>query len=71
MIEFDDSVHFRPIGQKSALRGGDPRMVRGVQVGHHERSGAAVFLAPDGLKRRTRIARLIEHERQDRESHAS
>ena len=34
-------------------------------MGHHERSGAAIFLTPDGVKRGTRIARLMEHERWD------
>ena len=41
-------------------------MLRGVYVGHHERSGAAIFLTPDGVKRGTRIARMLEHERWDR-----
>ena len=35
-------------------------------MGHHERSGAAIFLTPGGVKRGTRIARLMEHERLDR-----
>ena len=35
-------------------------------VGHHEKSGAAIFLTPDGVKRGTRIARMMEHERWDR-----
>ena len=35
-------------------------------MGHHERSGAAIFLTPDGVKRGTRIARLMDHERWDR-----
>ena len=41
-------------------------ILRGVFVGHHERSGAAIFLTPDGVKRRPRIARMLEHERGDR-----
>ena len=41
-------------------------MLRGVYVGHHERSGAAIFLTPDGVQRGTRIARMLEHERWDR-----
>ena len=60
-VEFGESVHFRPVGDNSALRGGD-QMLRGVCVGHHERSGAAIFLTPDGVKRRTRVARMLEHE---------
>ena len=62
VVEFGESVHFRPVGENNALRGGDQRMLRR----HHERSGAAIFLTPDGVKRRTRIARMLEHERWDR-----
>ena len=66
MVEFGESVHFRPVGENNATGGGDQRMLRGVFVGHHERSGAAIFLTPDGVKRGTRIARILEHERWDR-----
>ena len=59
VVEFGESVHFRPVGENNALRGGDQRMLRGVNVGHHERSGAAIFLTPDGVKRGTRIARKL------------
>ena len=57
---------FRLVGENNALRGGDQGSLRGVYVGHHERSGAAIFLTPDGVKRGTRIARMMEHERWDR-----
>ena len=53
MVEFGESVHFRPVGENNALRGGDQRLLRGVYVGHHERSGAG-------------IARMLEHGRWDR-----
>ena len=66
VVEFGESVHFRPVGENNALRGGDQRLLRGVYVGHHERSGAAIFLTPDGAKRETRSARMMEHERWDR-----
>ena len=66
VVEFGASVHFRPVGENSALRGGDQRMLCGVYVGHHERSGAEIFLTPDGVKRGTRIARMLKHERWDR-----
>ena len=46
MVEFGESVHFRPVGENKAIRGGDQGMLRGVYVGHHERSGAAIFLTP-------------------------
>ena len=66
VVEFGQSVHFRPVGENNALRGGDKRLLRGVYVGHHERSGAAIFLTPHGVKRGTKIARMMEHERWDR-----
>ena len=65
VVEFGESVHFRPVGENNALRGGDQRLLRGVYVGHHERSGAEIFFTPDGVKRGTRIARMMEHERWD------
>ena len=51
VVEFGEPVHVRPVGEINAMRDGDQRMLRGVNVGHHERSGAAIFLAPDGVKR--------------------
>ena len=63
VVDFCESVHFKPGGEKKIVRGGDQRMVRGVHVGHHERSGAAVFLMPDGVKRRSRVAIMLAHER--------
>ena len=66
VVEFGESVHCRPVGENNALRGGDQRLLRGFYVGHHERSGVAIFLTPDGVKRGTRIARMLEHERWDR-----
>ena len=66
VVEFGESVHFRPVGENNAPRGRDQRLLRGVYVGHHERSGAAIFLTPDAVKRGTRIARMMEHERWDR-----
>ena len=67
MVEFGESVHFRPVGENNALRGGNQRMLPGVHVGHHERSGAAIFLTPGRCKKgRMRIARMLEHERWDR-----
>ena len=66
VVEFGESVHLRPVGENNALRGGDQILLRGVYVGHHERSGAAVFLTPDGVKRGTKITRMMEHVRWDR-----
>ena len=66
VVEFGESAHFRPVVRTMQLRAGDQRMLRGVYVGHHERSGVAIFLTPDGVKRGTRIAIMLEHERWDR-----
>ena len=30
VVEFGESVHFRPVGENNAMRGGDQRMLRGV-----------------------------------------
>ena len=65
VVEFGESGQFRPVGENNTMPGGDQRMLRGVNVGHHERSGAAIFLTPDGVKRGRRIARMLEHERWD------
>ena len=32
VVEFGESVHFRPVGENNAIRGGDQRMLRGVYV---------------------------------------
>ena len=32
VVEFGESVHFRPVGENNALRGGDQRLLRGVYV---------------------------------------
>ena len=33
VVEFGELVHFRPVGENNALRGGDQRLLRGVHVG--------------------------------------
>ena len=35
VVEFGESVHFRPVGENNSLRGGGQRLSRGVYVGHH------------------------------------
>ena len=42
-------------------------MDRGVYVGHHERSGAGVFLTPEGVERGARISRMTEADRWNQE----
>ena len=43
----------------------DSRMIQGVYVGNHERTGAALFLTPGGLRRGQGIHRLPEADRFD------
>ena len=38
VVEFGESVHFRPVGENNAMRGGDQRMLRGVTRGLVPRS---------------------------------
>ena len=59
VVEFGESVHFRPVGENIALRGGDRRMLRGVYVGHHERSGAAIIFSPGGVKRERELRECL------------
>ena len=40
--EFGESVHFRRRGEKYAMRG--------VHVGHYERSGGSTFSTPEGVQ---------------------
>ena len=67
VVEFGESLHFRPFGENNALRGGDQRLLRGVYGGHHERSGAAIFpharLCEEGNEN---CETMMEHERWDR-----
>ena len=53
------------------MRGGDQRMRRGVHVGHHGRSGAAVFLTLGGVERYSRIARMMKQVRWDHKFRAT
>ena len=34
VVEFGESVQFRPAGENNAIRGGEQTMLRGVYVGH-------------------------------------
>ena len=58
VVEFGESLHFQNSRREqcNARR----RLLRGVYVGHHGRSGAATFLTLDSVKRGMRIARMLE-----------
>ena len=63
VVEFGEGVQFRKVGEQAALKGADARTHRGVYVGHHERTGAALFLTPEGVMRGTRIVRMTDEHR--------
>ena len=49
---FGEQCFFKPAATK-AVQGADARMVRGVYIGHHERTGATRILIPEGTARGT------------------
>eukprot|EP00971_Amphidinium_carterae_P062279 1232844-Amphidinium_carterae.1 len=47
--EFGERVLFMPVAARGERRAAEEnRMVDGVFIGHHERTGAALFLSPKG-----------------------
>ena len=66
-VGFGERCYYRPAAKpgphKNAM--GEERMKEGTYVGHHERSGAALFLTPSGLQRGVGIHRLPESTRWD------
>ena len=42
---------------------GEARSIRGVYVGHHERTGASLFLTPEGMIRGTGVHKILEVDR--------
>ena len=58
-------MQFKKVGDQAQVRGGDLLTYRGLCIGHHERTGAALFLTPDGAMRGTRVIRLPEALRWD------
>ena len=59
-------VFFRQAGTVSQQRG-QQKMKRGTFVGHHERTGASLFITPEGVERGVGIHRLPEDQRHDLE----
>ena len=60
-LEFGETCLFYPTGARDKQEGA--RMLRGIFVGQHERSGAALMLTPTGVARGVRLARVVEDER--------
>jgi len=63
IVEFGEQCMLRAVRVGGRKEDAEPRMVRGVYVGHHERTGASLFISPEGLKRGTGIHRMLEDER--------
>ena len=61
-LEFGEVTMFRPVLPK-AQPSSEDRMIQGVYVGHHERTGATLLLTPEGVRRGIRVQRLPETDR--------
>ena len=61
-VEFGKSVTVHPVAARGERRaaGDAERMLEGIFVGHHERTGATLFLTSKGVLRGTRIQRRAE-----------
>jgi len=65
-VGFGERCYFRPAMRPGPHKNdGEERMKEGVYIGHHERSGASMFLTPSGLYRGVGIHRLPESTRWD------
>ena len=69
MVEFGEMAKFHPVAaRREARAAGDvERMLDGIFVGHHERTGAALFLSDKGLLRGTRVQRRTPDQQWDNE----
>ena len=65
-VLFGEAVFFKRAGiRPGAKNSGDARMRKGVFVGHHERTGAGLFLTPECVLRGVGMHRLPEATRWD------
>ena len=62
-LEFGETALFYPTGVRD--KNESVRMQRGIFVGQHERSGAALMLTPTGVGRGVRLARVVAEDRWD------
>ena len=58
VVEFGEKAAFLPVAarREGRVAGDAERMMDGIFVGHHERTGASLFLSERGLLRGTRVA---------------
>ena len=66
-INFGEKTFYRPVQTKALTKIGraQMRMLEGIFVGHHERTGAMLFLSPDGVQRGVGLHRKPEKDRYD------
>ena len=64
-VLFGETCFFKPTcgSNEDKPRGGEARMNKGVYVGHHERTGAALLLTPEGMRRGSGLTRLPVEDR--------
>ena len=69
VVEFGEKAAFLPVAarREGRVAGDAERMMDGIFVGHHERTGASLFLSERGLLRGTRVQRKTADQRWDNE----
>ena len=69
VVEFGEKAVFLPVAARREERVASDaeRMTDGIFVGHHERTGAALFLSDKGLLRGTRVQRKTADQQWDNE----
>ena len=68
-VEFGERAAFQPVAARRERRvaGDAERLMDGIFVGHHERTGASLFLSERGLLRGTRVQRKTADPQWDNE----
>ena len=69
VVEFGEKAAFLPVAarREGRVAGDAERMMDGIFVGHHERTGASLFLSERGLLRGTRVQRKTADQQWDNE----
>ena len=69
VVEFGEKAAFLPVAarREGRVAGDAERMMDGILVGHHERTGAPLFLSERGLPRGTRVQRKTADQQWDNE----
>ena len=69
VVEFREKAAFLPVAarREGRVAGDAERMMDGIFVGHHERTGASLFVSERGLLRGTRVQRKTADQQWDNE----